>query len=252
MDNATTPVERARTILARCTSAEVYCQPLVAAAGERVGEGGAWQLRTLTVSPAHELDAADPAMEPVEVEVADAAPLPTRDRIRGRVRVVGTTRLGGPYDVLHVCANEVTLEEDGETVDVDLAALMVTGTDPLYEVEASMLGHLESTHADVLEMLARLVGARDLQGVVRVWPYRLDRHGLVLRLEHVTGHVDRRLHFRRTLCSPDELQAEMQALIGRAAGLRACGRPRETSRLGDVLSAAPAADQLCRPQGDEA
>lgn len=245
MADAPTPAERTRTILTRCTSAEVSGSTTLAGPGPATAQDD-WQPRTLTVSPRC---CGPDAGVAVEVEVADAAPLPGRDRIRGRVRIVGTSDPEQAPGALHVYAARVALTEGASTLEIDLDALWDAEPDPLHEVEATMLGHLDRSHADVVALLTRLVPGRLLQGVTRVWPYRLDRHGLVLRLEHASGSTDHRLAFRSPLESPERLQTEVQLLVTRARARRPpCAWPIAPHGVGEVLRAAPAADRLCRPQ----
>jgi hypothetical protein len=186
---------------------------------------------------------------PVEVEVADASPLATRERIRGRVRISGRAVGTAGCDALHVHPRRVVLVEGDEPVEVDVAELVAARPDPLHEVEASMLGHLEARHGDVVETLTRLVGARLLQGVVRAWPYRLDRYGLVLRLEYTTGHADQRLPFRAPLTGPHELSAAMAELITRAQAHRLpCARAKAVGPVASVLRSAASVRRLCSPE----
>ena len=94
--------------------------------------------------------------------------------------------------------------------------------------------------------LTRLVDARLRQGVVRVWPYRLDRHGLVLRLEYATGHADQRLAFREPLASPDQLPAGLTELIERAVEhALPCARRATSGPLGPILRSAAAVRRVC-------
>jgi hypothetical protein len=150
---------------------------------------------------------------------------------------------------LHVHPREVVLVADGDRVHVDVEELLAAEPDPLHAVEAATLAHLEARHRDVVVTLTRLVDARLRQGVVRVWPYRLDRHGLVLRLEYVSGHADHRLAFREPLTSPRQLPAEMTALIERAAAQALpCARRTTAGTLGSILRSAAAVRRVC---GDE-
>ena len=229
------PAERARTILTRTASADV-------SGPDAPGE---WSLRRLVLCP--DPVPADRAGRPVEVEVADAAPLAVRERIRGRVRFAGSAVEEPDCDALHVHARTLTLVED-QRHELVVDDLLAADPDPLHAVEASMLSHLDASHTDVLETLTRLVDTRHRQGVVRVWPYRLDRHGLVLRLEYAQGHRDHRLSFFHPLASPQQLQHEMSLLIGHA---RHRVGPCAPTGLAPALRAAAAARRLCSPERDE-
>lgn len=241
MSDLMSPGQRARTILATSTSAHVT--------GEGVDEPLTQPTDRLVLC-AEPLSAAD-RVQSIEVEVADAAPLTTRERIRGRVRICGSAVTLTGCGALHVHPREVVLLVDGEQLDVDVADLLAAEPDPLHAVEAGTLAHLEAQHGDVVETLTRLVDARLRQGVVRVWPYRLDRHGLVLRLEYATGHADQRLAFRRPLSSKDELTAAMTALIQRAlAEVVPCARRPTAGPLGPILRSAAAVRRVCGSEHD--
>lgn len=234
--------QRARTILATSSSAHV------------TGAGLDEPLAQPTDRP---VLCADPVadgqrVQPVEVEVADAAPLTTRERIRGRVRISGCAVTSAGCGALHVHPREVVLLADGGRVDIDVAELLTAEPDPLHAVEASTLAHLEARHGDVVVTLTRLVDARLRQGVVRVWPYRLDQHGLVLRLEYATGHADQRLAFREPLTSPEQLPAEMTALITRAiTEPLPCARRTTAGPMGPILRSAAAVRRVCGSNPDD-
>ena len=240
-----TPGERARTILACSPSA------LVTGAGPG-GRGLPRELSARTMVLCTDPVTPGASAVPVQVEVADASPLATRERIRARVRIAGRAVSTEGCDALHVHPRRVTLADGGEQLDVDVADLVAARPDPLHEVEASMLGHLESRHGDVVETLTRLVGAKSLQGVVRVWPYRLDRHGLVLRLEYASGHADQRLPFAAPISSPHQLQTAMAALLERArTHVPPCARPRLTGPLSSILRAGDAVRRVCSTEHDD-
>ncbi|GGO32130.1 hypothetical protein GCM10011576_62020 [Micromonospora parathelypteridis] len=153
------------------------------------------------------------------VEVTDLAPTPVRNRVRGRGRFTGwlvtqATTNGGDEDllaVLDLATAELTV--DGRTTCIDPDAFAAADPDPLAAAEAEMLCHLDHHHPDTVERLCRLIPARHLQGVQQVRPVRLDRHGLVLRLELSRGDRDVRLGFRSPLRHPDQLGVQIEALL---------------------------------------
>ena len=250
MDTSPSPAERARTILARPVTMFVC-----GADGAQDRDARALVLRpdppaTHSTTPS----ATHTATRRVSVEIADAAPLPVRERIRGRVRAVGSM-VEDPGDatfLLH--AHTLTLVEDEASKEVDVTSVLAAEPDPLMMVEAAMLGHLDLQHGQILPALVALVDPRHLRGDVRVWPYRLDRYGLVLRMEHPAGHVDQRLGFRRALTSADHLVHEMALLFARARNQPAEPRtepvppPREVEQ---VIRASGSASRLCSPQQDD-
>jgi hypothetical protein len=186
------------------------------------------------------------------LEVADAAPVAVRERIRSRVRILGR-EVRSSCAALHVAVDEVVLVVGARSVTMSLAQLAQVEPDPLAGTEAAVLTHLVSAHDEVLRSLLQLVPPADLQGAVSVQPLRLDRHGIELRVEYVRGHRDHRLEFERPVTAPDELAPALTLLIARAhtAARRPCARasswpaarsPR--SPVEAILRAADAARRL--------
>jgi hypothetical protein len=99
---------------------------------------------------------------------------------------------------------------------VDGTELARAVPDPLATREAALLLHLTDTHRPALDLLTRLVPARLLQGVHAVHPRRLDRYGLVLRLEHARTEHDVRLRFPAPVNQPDEAADQLRALLFQA------------------------------------
>ncbi|MDN3358778.1 DUF2470 domain-containing protein [Actinomadura sp. DC4] len=167
------------------------------------------------------------------IEFTDVAPVAVPDRIRARVVLGGWIALadGGPatqpdLTPLSFEAATVELEHGGQWVDVDPDEFAVAEPDPLAETEAEILTHLAGAHSDAIELLAQLVDARLLNGVTRVDPLRLDRYGVVLRLQRAGGTHDVRLAFPSPLRNPAHGVVELRTLLARA---RAC--PRRRTRM---------------------
>ncbi|WP_018217558.1 DUF2470 domain-containing protein [Salinispora vitiensis] len=159
------------------------------------------------------------------VEITDVAPTPVRERVRGRGTFSGWLTPVAPGDnedlTVEFDLAAVELSVDGATTTVDPDDFAAAEADPLAAEEAELLCHLDRHHPRTVESLCRLVAPRHRYGVRRVVPLRLDRHGLVLRLERMSGHRDVRLGFTPALRHPDELRERMAALVERGA---ACGR----------------------------
>ncbi|WP_435821373.1 DUF2470 domain-containing protein [Micromonospora parva] len=161
------------------------------------------------------------------IEVTDLAPIPVRDRVRARGRFTGwlateATTTGSEKDlavVLDLATAELTVA--GRTTCVDPYAFATAQPDPLAAAEADLLCHLDHHHPHTVERLCRLIPGHHLRGVRRVRPIRLDRHGVVLRLELSRGDRDVRLNFRAPLRHPDQLGAEIEALLRHGRGCRA-------------------------------
>lgn len=162
------------------------------------------------------------------VEITDVAPTPVRERVRGRGTFSGWLTPVAPGDTgdnedltVEFDLAAVELSVDGATTTVDPDDFAAAEPDPLAAEEAELLCHLDRHHPRTVESLCRLVAPRHRYGVRRVVPLRLDRYGLVLRLERMSGHRDVRLGFTPALRHPDELRERMAALVERGA---ACGR----------------------------
>lgn len=173
---------------------------------------------------------------PAVVEVADAAPLPVRDRIRSRVRVHGFAAFEEDSDVLLVRPLAVELEVDGVRVAVDATLLTNDRVDPFAASEAAMLSHLASGHPAELGAIRRLLPAHLHDA--RVTPLALDSDGLTLRAERGAGHRDVRLRFAQRASTPEDLLAQLQELVRR-------GR---APQLAALFRSGAAAARLCEPE----
>ncbi|WP_330186290.1 DUF2470 domain-containing protein [Dactylosporangium sp. AC04546] len=103
-----------------------------------------------------------------------------------------------------------------DEVDVDPAAFANATPDPLAEHEADLLCHLLSAHPDAVERLSRLIPPHHLHGVRRILPVRMDRFGLVLRLEFASRARDVQLAFTSPVKHASEAGDRMQELLARA------------------------------------
>lgn len=228
----TSTAERARSVLTVAGSAAVTalgaqrtCIPVWARE-----HGGHLVLRPIETSTVPRGVGHVREPQPTEVEVADAAPVPAPDRVRARVRIVGSL-VRDEVDARlrwRCLPDEIFLDEGGTTRQVGLDDLLEARPDPLALVEGIMLAHLDAVHPDTVAELARLVDVRLLQGVARVRPLRLDRHGLVLRLDYPSTVREVRVDFAAPVETPDDLTAAMQPLLVRARDTRrGCRRRRE-------------------------
>ncbi|MEV4766554.1 DUF2470 domain-containing protein [Micromonospora chokoriensis] len=218
---------RLRSMLVAADSLTLRVPGIEAYVGGRHAVTGDGRLRVELPARSHLTDHLTHQRETVAmVEVTDLAPTPVRDRVRGRGTLTGwlvteaelTAGDQEPVAVLDLATAELTV--DGHTTHVDPDAFATARPDPLATSEADLLCHLDHHHPQTVERLCRLVPARQLQGVRRVRPVRLDRHGLVLRLELTAGDRDVRLRFRTPLRHPDHLGFEIEALLQEAHGCR--------------------------------
>jgi hypothetical protein len=164
------------------------------------------------------------------VEFTDVSPVSVPDRIRARVVLGGWLAPAGDrpaaqegMTALSFESATVELEHGGRWVDVDPDDLALAEPDPLAETEAEILTHLAGAHGDAVELLAQLVDVRLLNGVTRVDPLRLDRYGIVLRLQRAGGTHDVRLAFPSPLRNPAHGVVQLRTLLARA---RTCPRRR--------------------------
>ena len=176
--------------------------------------------------------------------VTDHAPVPLQDAVRAQVWLSGwltpvepgdqqeallafadAAPVGALLDVgstatlLALDLAEVVLGEGGSVTELDPDDYLAAAPDPLVEVEATMLQHLEESHPEQLALLASRVPAAWADGGV-VRPLGLDRFGFRLRFEQPGGHRDVRVPFAAPVSGPEELGAAVQRLL--CAAERAC------------------------------
>ncbi|WP_433083176.1 DUF2470 domain-containing protein [Dactylosporangium sp. CA-052675] len=153
------------------------------------------------------------------LELTDVAPTSVRSRVRARATFggwLGVHPAGGlALDLAEATLQDPAYGRDAEiTVDPDEFA--AAEPDPLAHVEADLLCHLSDAHPDAVDRLARLVPPHHLHGVKRVVPVRLDRYGVVLRLEFAGRARDVRLPFPTPLNRPEEAGDRMRELYALA------------------------------------
>lgn len=218
-----TPAERARSVLAAAGSLTVTTH------GHRVELIGLHTVdaaaRLLLQNPPDTLLAAELTMAPhgdlaALVEFTDIAPVSVRERVRARLTLGGRLSAVGPKALVFHPARAVLTEDDATTV-IGLDELTLASPDPLATHEAEMLARLDATHADTVAPLARLLPPRLQLGATGVRPLRLDRHGLVLRVETPDTHHDARLPFAAPATHPGEAVRQFHLLLAQATA-----RPR--------------------------
>ncbi|MGI5378971.1 DUF2470 domain-containing protein [Streptomyces sp. CA-251387] len=220
-----TPAERARSVLSAAGSLTVTTH------GHRVELIGLHTVdaaaRLLLQNPPDAHLAAELAVAPhgdlaALVEFTDVAPVAVRDRVRARLTLGGWLTALGPKALVFHPARAVLTEDGGTTTTVvGLDELTLAAPDPLATHEAEMLARLDAAHADTVAPLARLLPPRLQLGATGVRPLRLDRHGLVLRVETPDAHHDTRLPFATPATHPGDAVRRIHALLAEATA-----RPR--------------------------
>jgi hypothetical protein len=182
--------------------------------------------RVLLWAPAHScvvmqvLSAAGGDLEAC-IEITDVAAVAARDRVRARLTAHGWLSLnhhdqcyGTPELVLEIA--RVELVERGRTITVPAEDLAQAERDPLAAREADILLHLADCHPEAVDQLTRLVDPAALQAATRVIPLALDRYGIVLRIERLSGHCDVRLPFPSRAADALGTQRGLGALLAEA------------------------------------
>jgi hypothetical protein len=224
-----TAAERLRTLLAAASSLTLHipgyrCDLI---GRHRVDEVGRVILELPLGSPGARLVEAEPDLA-AAIEITDIAPTPVRSaggRIRSRATLSGWLRPAGERDgdllaVLEFGSATLLDPVLGE-VEVEAEAFVAAGPDPLATQEADLLCHLTDEHPEAIEHLSRLIAPHHLHGVHRVVPVRMDRFGVVLRLEFAGRHRDVQLPFSAPLRTADDAAPRMHELLARA---RCCQR----------------------------
>jgi hypothetical protein len=231
------PAERARTIAALggranlVPSADTKVTPIV---HHVHGDGTA----AVVLPSSHPLVASARAGDLSAVlELADLAPVPLREPVRGLLWLTGWLRaldgdearaeavrvsesrpdprlldVGHDATVLAMRPASMVLADAEGTTSVAISSFTAAAPDPFYRYEAEWLRHLELRHADVVGSLARHVPDELRGGHIR--PLGLDRLGLRLRVEAVGADHDVRMAFSQAIATPQELSVELRRLVG--------------------------------------
>jgi hypothetical protein len=228
-----TPAERTRSLLLAADSLSVDWAGgrHEAHRSHHCGPGGRLTLDLpVGTALAHQVWSSDfpaPRRLPVRLHLTDIAPIATPERVRAQLTVTGWLGTGPDehdehgerVDVLAAPVEiaDLTLNTAGSAaavdVDVDVEAYRRAEPDPLALVEHGQLTHLARDHADVLDLLSRLLDARHLMGAMAVVPHALDRYGIVLRIQRRDGRTDVRLPFAARAASIAQAGAELRRLL---------------------------------------
>ena len=180
---------------------------------------------------------AGPDGEGAMLELADPAPVPLRERVRGLLWVIGTLSRPDDTTARRWAARVADVRPDPALLDVghgQTAVLLRPGSvvvsdgdgtaalspvemaaarpDPFCRFESSWLAHLEDEHPDVFRALARHLPGSLQDATPR--PLGVDRCGLRLRVETAYGDQDVRLGWGRDVRTPAELCVALTEKIG--------------------------------------
>jgi hypothetical protein len=171
------------------------------------------------------------------LELADTAPVPLREPVRGLLWITGWLRVLDGEQARSAVLEVVEAKPDPRLLDAGHGATVLRLTpasmvvadaegtssvrpsefgdaepDPFCQQEDQWLRHLELSHRDVVELLSRHLPENLRGGHVR--PLGLDRLGLRLRVEAVEGDHDVRIAFAHPVSTPKELSGELRRLMG--------------------------------------
>ncbi len=240
------PAERART--AACRTAAALCvrglAPARPLAHATVTSG---QVLVLVPAGGEVAEAlAEEDDRSTVLMVSDRAPVPLRDSLRAQVWLSGWLTPVRPADqraaalafaevrpaehrldvgrdatLLRLDLAEVVLREGPRCVEIGPPEYAAARPDPLVDVEAAMLRHLDRDHPEILTLLRSRIPAGDLGPRDVVRPLGIDRYGYRLRIERPTSSRDLRIPFPRPLTCPGQLHAATQQLLCATRRLRA-------------------------------
>lgn len=238
-----TPAERARTMSARSGKATLLpsCEGLAGKITPLTHHVHADGTASVLITQSHPLVAAAWAAPRGELaamlEVADTAPVPLGEPIRGLLWFTGWVRALTDDEARRAAMLVAEQRPDPRLLDVGHGATMLEllpasmvladaeGThsllveeftaatpDPFCTYEADWLRHLELAHTDVVALLGRHLPAELRGGHIR--PLGLDRFGLRLRVEASDADHDVRLAFEQPVSTTAELASELRRLVG--------------------------------------
>ncbi|MFT7835408.1 DUF2470 domain-containing protein [Saccharothrix sp. BKS2] len=233
------PAERARTIAARGGRAALLpsdgTENRVTPVLHHVHPRGD---ATVLLPDGHPLvEAARRAETTAVLEVADHAPVPLREPVRGLLWITGWLRtldpreareaglevaedrpdprlldVGHGVSVLRLTPASLVVADAESTTSLRLDLFAQAEPDPFATHEDHWLRHLELSHRDVVGLLAQHLPEHLRGGHVR--PLGLDRFGLRLRVEMSDEDHDVRIAFSRSVGTSQELAVELRRLMG--------------------------------------
>ncbi|TSE00791.1 DUF2470 domain-containing protein [Skermania sp. ID1734] len=125
--------------------------------------------------------------------------------------------VGRSVTLLRLMLDSAVVADSTGAESVTPAKLFAATPDPFWECETAWLQHLDSDHADVIELLARRLPPQLRGGSVR--PLAIDRFGLTLRVEKygedfMSDDRDIRLPFNEPVTDGEGLSRAIRILVG--------------------------------------
>ena len=174
------------------------------------------------------------------LELTDRAPVELREPVRALLWISGWLRIPDPgaarraamqvadasshpglLDLGHgatlvkLCPSSAVLADAEGTAALAPVDLAAARPDPFCLLEDHWLGHLEDSHPDVFDALARHLPPQLRHALGgRVRPLGMDRCGLRLRVETADGDHDVRLAWPQEATTADELRVQLGLLVG--------------------------------------
>jgi hypothetical protein len=222
-----TAAQRVRSCLAAATSYDVVwdggAQPVHLSPW--VTEEGDLVVHDVLGTPLGDRLAAEGTDLLVCVTVTDVAPLAVRDRIRGRAALSGRLTLvtdAGGEPAARLVPQSVRWQAGARPgraarpgVDVAVPDYRAAAADPLAADEADLLLELASTPGLVAGIAGHLPACVVVQPGRPPVPLRVDRDGVVLRVEGPDRAVDARLPFGVDATTPALAWAAVEQLLAR-------------------------------------
>lgn len=171
------------------------------------------------------------------IEVADHAPVPLREPVRGLLWLTGSLVLahndtaraavlgvaeqradprlldaGHGFVVLRMHPASIVLADAEGSGSLSTPEFTAAEPDPFHDREAHWLRHLDLSHRDVVGELRRHLPDELRGGHLR--PLGIDRFGIRLRVEATDSDHDVRLPFTRPVATARELSAQLRHLVG--------------------------------------
>ncbi|MCW0213789.1 MAG: DUF2470 domain-containing protein [Pseudonocardia sp.] len=241
---APTDAERARSVATRGGTAALVGtgspEPVVPLVHHLHADGSAVLLLADDSPVLARIREAENAELPVMLEITDSAPVDLREPVRALLWITGWLRepdaeaarraalqiadvaphhglldLGHGATLVRLSPSSAVLADAEGSAALAPVELAAARPDPFCRLEDQWLSHLEESHPDVFDALARHLPPtlRATEGA-RIRPLGVDRCGLRLRVETPQGDHDVRLAWQHDVGTVEELRRELGLMVG--------------------------------------